>query len=256
VKIIRNILIAIVSVVLLFVGLILYSFSRTIPLKNLQPLSGGAFQIKAGFVSVGVIPSGDHQVIMVDCGNDAKAKDILATLAQVGLTRESVRTILITHAHPDHTAGCAAFPDAEVFAMAQEQALLEGRVASSAPIGMLMGKRNSHIHVTRYLQDQDSFQRGTVTVTAYLVPGHTDGSAAYLAAGTLYLGDSADSGKHGNLLPAKGLASNSTAQNRASLKKLAEELKPQASQIQFLEFAHSGPLPGLAPLLNFAGSAK
>jgi hypothetical protein len=97
VKIIRNILIAIVAVVLLFVGLIFYSFSRTMPLKNLQPLSGGAFQIKAGFVSVGIIPSGDHQVIMVDCGNDAKAKDILATLAQVGLSQDSVRTILLTH---------------------------------------------------------------------------------------------------------------------------------------------------------------
>lgn len=42
-------------------------------------------------------------------------------------------------------------------------------------------------------------------VTSYLVPGHTDGSAAYLAGGTLYLGDSADSGKDGNVLPAKRL---------------------------------------------------
>jgi hypothetical protein len=33
---------------------------------------------------------------------------------------------------------------------------------------------------------------------------------------------------------------------------LAEKLKPQASEIQFMEFAHSGPLQGITPLLNFA----
>jgi glyoxylase-like metal-dependent hydrolase (beta-lactamase superfamily II) len=91
-------------------------------------------------------------------------------------------------------------------------------------------------------------------VTAYLIPGHTDGSAAYLAAGTLYLGDSADSAKDGSLLPAKRFFSNDIEQNHASLKRLAEELKPQASQIAFMEFAHSGPLPGIAPLINFANN--
>jgi glyoxylase-like metal-dependent hydrolase (beta-lactamase superfamily II) len=106
--------------------------------------------------------------------------------------------------------------------------------------------------VTRYLQDGDSFQRGNVLVTAYLIPGHTDGSAAYLAAGTLYLGDSADSGKDGSLLPAKRFLSDDIEQNHASLKMLAEKLKPQASQIEFMEFAHSGPLPGITPLLKFA----
>jgi hypothetical protein len=41
-------------------------------------------------------------------------------------------------------------------------------------------------------------------------------------------------------------------QNHASLKKLAKKLKSQTPEIQFMEFAHSGPLPGIVPLLNFA----
>lgn len=73
--------------------------------------------------------------------------------------------------------------------MAAEQSLSEGRTAARSPIGFLLGKKNSGIRVTRYLQVVDSFQRGNVMVTSYLVPGHTDGSAAYLAGGTLYLGD-------------------------------------------------------------------
>jgi glyoxylase-like metal-dependent hydrolase (beta-lactamase superfamily II) len=254
VKIIRNVLLAFALAVVVCFGLIFYSFSGTIPLKDRQPLSGGAEQVKDGMVSVGIIPSAAGQVILVDCGNDHKAKAILDALKQVGLGRGAVKTILLTHAHPDHIAGCAVFPDAEVFAMAAEQSLLEGRTAARSPIGFLMGKKNSGIHVARYLQDGDVLQRGNVMVTAYLIPGHTDGSAAYLAAGTLYLGDSADSGKDGSLLPAKRFFSNDIAQNCASLKKLAEELKPQASEIQYLEFAHSGPLPGIAPLLNFANN--
>ena len=251
-KIIRNVLLGIVLAVVACFGLIFYSFSRTIPLKDRQSLSGGAEQVKDGIVSVGIIPFVDGQVILVDCGNDRKATAILDSLKQMGLGREAVKTILLTHAHPDHIAGCAVFPDAEVFAMAAEQPLLEGRAPAKSLVEHLFAKRNSGIRVTRYLQDADSFQRGNVLVTAYLIPGHTDGSAAYLAAGTLYLGDSADSAKDGSLLPAKRFVSNCIRQNRASLKMLAEKLKPQASEIQFMEFAHSGPLPGIAPLFNFA----
>ena len=253
-KIIRNVLIGVVLAIGVCFGLIFYSFSRTIPLKDRQPLSGGAEQVRDGMVSVGIIPSADGQVILVDCGNDRQAKAILDALRQMGLGSEAVKTILLTHAHPDHIAGCAAFPDAEVFAMAAEQPLLEGRAPAKSLVEFLMGKKSSGIHVTRYLQDGDALQRGIVLVTAYLIPGHTDGSAAYLAAGTLYLGDSADSGKDGSLLRAKRFVSNDVAQNRASLKKLAEKLKPQASEIQFMEFGHSGPLPGITPLLNFANN--
>jgi len=41
-------------------------------------------------------------------------------------------------------------------------------------------------------------------------------------------------------------------QNHVSLKKLAKKLKSQTPEIQLIEFAHSGPLPGIVPLLNFA----
>ena len=136
--------------------------------------------------------------------------------------------------------------------MTAEQPVLEGRTALRSPIGFLMGKKDSGIHVARYLQDGDTFAIGNVVVTAYLIPGHTDGSAAYLAAGTLYLGDSADAKKDGTLLLARRFVSNDVEENRESLKNLAEKLEPQAANIQYMEFAHSGPLRGIGPLLDFA----
>ena len=206
-KLLRNALVALACFAVLLSALLLYSFSRTLPLAKRRELSGGAVQVKDGMVSVAIIPSADRQVILVDCGSDSKARAILEELGQMSLGKESVKAILLTHAHPDHIGGCVAFPDAEIFAMAAERSLLEGRATSRSLIGLLIGKKDSGLHIARYLQDGDSLQLGNVAVSCYLVPGHTDGSAAYLAAGTLYLGDSADSGRDGTLLPAKRLVS-------------------------------------------------
>jgi hydroxyacylglutathione hydrolase len=251
-RLIRNVLIVLACIVVVLFSLIFYSFFRTRPLVPQQQLSGGAIQVKDGIVSAAIIPFADREVILVDCGNDAKAGAILAALRRLGLAPESVKAIFLTHSHPDHIGGCKMFPDAQIYAMEQERGLLEGTVASKSIVGRLMGKKNSGLPIAKYLQDGDSLPFGNVTVVCYLIPGHTDGSAAYLAAGTLYLGDSADAKKDGTLLPAKSFASSDPRENRASLTRLAERLKPQASQIQFLEFAHSGPLTGLDPLLDFA----
>jgi hypothetical protein len=77
---------------------------------------------------------------------------------------------------------------------------------------------------------------------------------AYFTNGVLYLGDSADSSKDGKVMAAKWLFSNDRAQNRSSLVRLFRQLEPQAAQVKWLVFSHSGPLETLAPLAQFAST--
>ncbi len=83
------------------------------------------------------------------------------------------------------------------------------------------------------------------------MPGHTAGSAAYLADGVLFLGDSASARKDGALVPAVGLFSDDAAQNHAALKALGARLQSGGLRVDALAFAHSGPLSGLKPLLDY-----
>ena len=83
---------------------------------------------------------------------------------------------------------------------------------------------------------------GNLEVTAFAVPGHTQGSGAYLAQGVLYLGDAAMiNSSHKVVGPTKAFSSDA-AEGVASLKHLAEELQPRADEVKLLATAHSGGL--------------
>jgi glyoxylase-like metal-dependent hydrolase (beta-lactamase superfamily II) len=86
------------------------------------------------------------------------------------------------------------------------------------------------------------------------VPGHTPGSAVYLARGVLFFGDSAGASKDGAMMKAVRLFSKDSGRNVASLKALAARLQPRSPEIKILAFAHTGPLAGFQPLAAFASS--
>jgi glyoxylase-like metal-dependent hydrolase (beta-lactamase superfamily II) len=199
------------------------------------PVVEGVQTVRDGFVNAFVVDAGGEKVALVDAGNDKSGKALLAALARRGLTPDSVTAIFLTHGHGDHTAGCRLFPGAEVYAM-EAEANLVGDAAK----------------ITHPLKDGDVATVGDLHVEAFSVPGHTPGSAVYLARGVLFFGDSAGASKTGEVMKAVRLFSKDSGLNVTSLKSLAARLGSRRTEIKAMAFGHTGSLVGLEPLEAFA----
>jgi len=228
----------VVLLLLVAAGTVWYTaFGDNSPIVDGQQVAPGVTVVKDGFVSVFMLDAGSGKVALVDAGNDKSGTAILLALARRGLTTGAVAAIFLTHGHGDHTAACKLFPEAQVFAMDNEVALV-GDAAK----------------VTHPLKDGEATDLGDLHVETFAVPGHTAGSAVYLARGVLFFGDSAGASKSGVVMRAVRLFSKDPDQNVASLKALAARLQPRSAEIKELAFAHTGPLPGFQPLASFASS--
>ena len=218
-------------------GLWYSAFGGNSAIVDGQMIAPGVQTVKDGFVSVQILDAGDGKVALVDAGNDKSGAAVNAALGKRGLSAASVIAILLTHGHPDHTNGCKAFQNAQVYALAEEVALV-----------------GAACNVTHPLKDGETFDVGTLHVETFATPGHTAGSAVYLAKGVLFFGDSAGASSSGELTKSVYLFSKNPAQNVASLKALDTRLQPRAQEIQYLAFAHTGPLQTLKPLDVFAAT--
>lgn len=209
--------------------------------------------VKDGIVSVAIVKVGPTQVVLIDDGNDAAGKAILAELSRRQLGPEAVTAILLTHGHPDHTAASALFPRAAIMALGPEVALVEGREGAHGPLTRLMPVKPTGVKVTRPLHDGETVALGDTLIRVFAVPGHTAGSAAYLAKGVLFVGDAADVARDGRIIGSPWIFSDSQADDRASLVRLDHRLVQEGVAVRAIACAHSGVLEeGLAPLNAFA----
>ena len=209
--------------------------------------------VQDGMVSVGVIPVSDREVALVDGGNDADATAILAELTRRQLGPDAVTTIFVTHGHPDHVGGIKKFPNAQVVSLQAEVPIIEGREGAKGPLPRLFPVSPTGMQVARPMADGDTVTLGSRTVRVFAVPGHTQGSAAYLVDGVLFVGDAADASSDGTLIGAPWVFSDSQAQDRASLVALDDRLKRENVDVKAIAFAHSGLMQnGRASLDAFA----
>lgn len=236
-------------------GLIASAFWGNAPLPDAADLPGGARLVKDGMVALFVLPAGGTSVALVDCGNDPDGRRILAELARRGAAPGDVKAIFLTHGHGDHTAGCHLFPGAEVMGLAADVGLAAGTESGHGLLSRFFrnGPRKA-ARVTRIVGDGETVQVGPLSVQVFALPGHTDGSAAYLAGGVLYLGDSATDRKDGTFAGAPSLFSNSPEQNRASLRNLWRRLRSLGLEVKALAPAHSAPQMGTSAFEAFANS--
>ena len=218
---------------------------------------GGFRIVKDGIVSVGIVPVSESEIALVDAGNDKSAKAILAELTRRHLGPDAVTTILITHGHPDHTSGVAMFPKAQVIALETEKPLIEGHAGASGPLTRLAPVSPTGITVAKTVADGDTFMLGSHRVRVFAVPGHTQGSAAWLIDDVLFMGDAADVKGDGTLIGSPWIFSDSQPQDRASLVALDRQLARENVAVKAIAFSHSGVLAnGRAPLDAFAAVIK
>jgi hydroxyacylglutathione hydrolase len=205
----------------------------------------GVEVVKDLYVSAYLLDLESGGVALIDTGTDRSGKALLAALGRRGVEPEAVKAVLLTHGDTDHTAGAHLFPQATLMALAPDVPLVEGR-AVRGPFG---SPRPNGLHVARVLEDGEIIDLGGTKVEVLAVPGHTPGSAAFLARGTLFLGDSAEVASSGTLTVATWFFCGDRAQNRASLRALAERLEPCADEVKIIACSHSGVVTdGLAPL--------
>jgi hydroxyacylglutathione hydrolase len=236
-RVLRWVAAVLLLLVLVVAGAFYLAFGRNKPIVDGLVLAPGVQTVKDGFVSVFVLDVAPGVVTLIDCGNDKEGKALLGALRTRGLGPSAVAAIFLTHGHPDHVAGCKLFPGAQVYAFPEDVPLIGDRAK-----------------VTHFLKDAEGSNVGGLHVETFAMPGHTPGSAAYLADGVLFFGDSASGATDGTLMAAVRFFSDNPKQNVASLKALAERLRLRANEVKVLAFAHSGPLDGLAPLETFAAT--
>lgn len=246
----------VLGILVLALGTLLFAtFSGGLPIQDGQRLDGVEV-VKDGIVSAFIVDIDGKSVVLIDAGNDRKAKSILQGLSRRNLGPDAVKAILLTHGDHDHTAGVLAFPHAEVMALEPDVALVEGREVKSL-FKHFASPHPNGIQVGRALRDGETLTFGELPVRVFALPGHTKGSAAFLARTVLFMGDSAEATKEGKLAAGHWLFTENPAQDRASLRQLAARLAPSAGEIKAIACAHSGMLlRGLAPLTEFAASDK
>lgn len=234
-------------------GLVASAFWGSAPLPDRADLPGGARLVRDGMVAFFVLPAGGTSVALVDCGNRSDAGPVLDELARRNAKPEDVKAIFLTHGHGDHTGGCHQFPKAEVMALAPDVGLAAGTEAARGWLTRFAkNSPDKAARVTRVVKDGETVQVGELTVRVFAVPGHTDGSAAYLANGVLFLGDSATDRQDGTFTGAPRPFSNDVEQNHASLRGLWRRLQDEKLEVKALAPAHSGPRLDTAAFAAFA----
>lgn len=181
----------------------------------------------------------DGGYALVDAGLDPKAEAIIAALHRRGAKAEDVRAVFLTHAHDDHFGGARAFPQAQIFALEADAAVM---------------RRNGWT-VHDVAQGARTPLAGT-TIETFAVPGHTAGSAAYLIDGVLFLGDAAAAISETELAPNDYAFTYDVSLNHRSLRALAARLRTRQGDVHAIAFGHQGPVKGLDALLKWASESE
>ena len=171
--------ICIVVLVALMGGMFWYLFGGLQGQQAGLALGPAAEPVYDGFSTAFLLDAGNGSLVLIDAGNDPTGAAILAALQKRDSGPDNVAAIFVTHAHPDHDAAIALFPKATVYALQREIPIAEGKEAYGSMFSKMTGAYNPHpFEIGHPLEDGETVAVGNLEVTAFAVPGHTEGRKA------------------------------------------------------------------------------
>lgn len=155
---------------------------------------------------------------------------------------DTVAAVFLTHSHRDHIVGWPVVARAPFWVAAPERDFLVGafafrawipRMAETLDPQPLPGER---VTVKEFMNDT-TFVFGADTVRAFVVAGHTAGSAAYLFRGILFAGDALTRTWLDGFRPPRRRYSEDAAEATRNLERLFERVKPY--DVKYVCTAHT-----------------
>ena len=160
-----------------------------------------------------IVEAPEQTAIVIDPG--AEAYVISAELESRGLT---LRKILLTHGHFDHTAAAKELKEkynAQVYISAQDEELLPDREKSVA--FFLPHSPYYPVEPDARIKDGDVISQGSMKIKVMATPGHTAGSVCFIINDCIFTGDTLFHGSVGRT----DLYSGNVREQSESLKRLA-----------------------------------
>lgn len=185
--------IALFLVGLLVIGAILGSVIAGLPASQGARLEidGHTVGIETGGSYAWIVRT-ETGALLVDSGMDGTASALLAELTAMGLSADDVHTVLLTHAHADHTSGLGNFPRATLVHGPGEGPLLRGEGAKVGWLAGIVGRLNGPATLPAEVVEASDGQILDVdglSVKVLSTPGHTMGSATYVLGDLVFSGD-------------------------------------------------------------------
>jgi glyoxylase-like metal-dependent hydrolase (beta-lactamase superfamily II) len=174
----------------------------------------------------------DGGVVLFDLGWYGVEGALERGLARIGARPDEVTDVFLTHSHRDHIAGWNAVRQARfhlhrdelpLFLAEIRHADLPSRAASAVLASPAPWPEEIAV---RPFSDDTVWAFGADTLRAFVVPGHTAGSTAYLFRGILFAGDAIHRSPVSGFGPAPPLVTDDVRTGHASVERLFERALP------------------------------
>ena len=120
--------------------------------------------------------------ILINTGVGDTAKQIKASVEQLGFKLADTKILTATHGHFDHVAGMAELKrmtGAKLIVSEQDKELLESGGKADFRFGDTPGAQFEPVKVDSTFKDSDTISLGGIVLTAHHHPGHTKGATSF-----------------------------------------------------------------------------